>query len=192
MTFRKSVLDEEFDEFGKFGRKVDLTFYSGEYELANCEFKLPGASDLDVKIQNRKNIRLNRAIMESHLEASGLKLNILYFDYQGWNGSMFALFPYGDIYVSKYIESVELPRTKAGLRRFLRGETLELLFKFVYHLRQMAERLREEAEEKIELNARRKHQHLFDNSNSPLQEERRISNNVFLSPTSPSKKSRKK
>ncbi|KAF9160465.1 hypothetical protein BGX21_003077 [Mortierella sp. AD011] len=79
----KSILDEEFDEFGKFGRKIDLTFYSGEYELANCEFKLPDAPEIDVKIQNRKNIRLNRAIMESHLEASGLKLNVLYFDYQG-------------------------------------------------------------------------------------------------------------
>ncbi|KAF9991590.1 hypothetical protein BGZ79_004251, partial [Entomortierella chlamydospora] len=78
----KSILDEEFDEFGKFGRKIDLTFYSGEYELENCEFKLPGAPDIDVKIQNRKNIRLNRAIMESHLEASDLKLNVLYFDYQ--------------------------------------------------------------------------------------------------------------
>ncbi|KAF9995393.1 hypothetical protein BGZ79_010917 [Entomortierella chlamydospora] len=129
--YMRSILDEEFDEFGRFGRKIDLTFYSDEYELANCEFKLPDAPVMDIKIQNRKNIRLNRGIMESHLEASGLKLNVLFFDYQGWNGSMFALFSYGDIYVSKYIESVELPRTKAGLRRFLRGETLELLLKFV-------------------------------------------------------------
>ncbi|KAF9996697.1 hypothetical protein BGZ80_007186, partial [Entomortierella chlamydospora] len=52
----------------------------------------------------------------------------------------------------------------------------------------MAERLQEEAEEKSELDARRKHQYLFDNSNSPPQKERRISNNVFLSPTSPGKK----
>ncbi|KAG0355035.1 hypothetical protein BGZ54_001327 [Gamsiella multidivaricata] len=107
----KSTLDEEFDGFEKFGRKIDLTFYSGEYKLANCELKLPDAPEIDIKIQNRK----------KHTT--------------GWNGSMFALFPYGDIYVSKYIQSVELPRTKAGLRGFLRGETLELLFKFVVRYR---------------------------------------------------------
>ncbi|KAI7824854.1 hypothetical protein BC939DRAFT_136247 [Gamsiella multidivaricata] len=50
----KSTLDEEFDGFEKFGRKIDLTFYSGEYKLANCELKLPDAPEIDIKIQNRK------------------------------------------------------------------------------------------------------------------------------------------
>ncbi|KAF9099641.1 hypothetical protein BGX27_000548 [Mortierella sp. AM989] len=127
----KVILDEEFGQFGKFERKVDLTFYSGKYELSNRGFKIPDAPEMDVKLQNRKNIHLNRAIMESHRESSGLKMEILYFDYQGRNGSMFALFLYQDIFVSKYIQSVELPTTMAGLKRFLRGDALKLLFNYV-------------------------------------------------------------
>ena len=38
-------------------------------ELANLEFKVGEAKDLDIKIQNRKNVRLNRAIMEAQHEA---------------------------------------------------------------------------------------------------------------------------
>ncbi|KAF8980310.1 hypothetical protein BGZ46_004385 [Entomortierella lignicola] len=91
--YMRSILDEEFDEFGRFGRKIDLTFYSGEYELANCELKLPDAPVLDIKIQNRKNIRLNRGIMESHLETSGLKSNVLFFDYQEEGELSSAAFP---------------------------------------------------------------------------------------------------
>ncbi|KAG0008176.1 hypothetical protein BGZ80_003773 [Entomortierella chlamydospora] len=122
------------DDDDNIRHELPNSFYSGDYELANCEFKLPGASDID---------------------------------------------------------SVELPRTKSGLKIFLGGETLELLFTFVDHLRQMLEGLQEEAEEKKELDVRRKHQHNFTSSNSPPQKERRISNNGFLSPTSPGKKLRK-
>ncbi|KAF9164825.1 hypothetical protein BGX20_000811 [Mortierella sp. AD010] len=79
----KAILDEEFDDFGKFGRKVDLIFCADGLELANCEFKIADATDMDVKIQNRKNIRLNRAIMESHKSTCGARMNMLYFEVQG-------------------------------------------------------------------------------------------------------------
>jgi len=53
-------------------------------ELANLEFKVGEAKDLDIKIQNRKNVRLNRAIMEAQHEAcGGNKSSILFLDFQG-------------------------------------------------------------------------------------------------------------
>ncbi|KAF9406855.1 hypothetical protein BGZ76_006246, partial [Entomortierella beljakovae] len=78
----KAILDEEFDDFGKFGRKVDLSFLAYGQELANCEFKTGNTSDLDIELQNRKNIRLNRAIMEGHKSSCDVRLDMLYMDIQ--------------------------------------------------------------------------------------------------------------
>lgn len=148
------MLDEEYDEFGMFGRKVDLIFHAHGQELVNLEFKVAEASQLDIEIQNRKNVRLNRAIMESQHEACEVKSTVLFLDFQGnyrkrkvllnahvflyklfcitigWHGSLFALYPFEDIFVSKYLGSVELPRSQSGLKRFLQGDTLNLLYAF--------------------------------------------------------------
>ncbi|KAF9968593.1 hypothetical protein BGZ73_009219, partial [Actinomortierella ambigua] len=127
----KAVLDEEYDEFGTFGRKVDLLFFHAHgQELANLEFKVAEATQSEIEIQHCKNIRLNRAIMESQCKASGVKSTLLFLDFQGWHGSMFALYPFEDIFVSKYLGSVELPRSEGGLKRFLQGDTLNLLYIF--------------------------------------------------------------
>ncbi|KAF9431489.1 hypothetical protein BGZ76_000240 [Entomortierella beljakovae] len=83
----KAILDEEFDNVRKFGRKDDLIFYADGLKLANCEFKIADATDMNIKIQNRKNIRLNRAIMEGHKSTCGTRMNMLYFDVQGDNRS---------------------------------------------------------------------------------------------------------
>ncbi|KAG0197649.1 hypothetical protein BGX28_008857 [Mortierella sp. GBA30] len=115
------MLDEEYDEFGTFGHKVDLIFHAHGQELANLEFKVAQASQVDIEIQNRKNIWLNRAIMESQYAACEVKSTILFLDFQGWYGSLFALHPFEDIFVAKYLGSVELPRSPSGLRRFLQG-----------------------------------------------------------------------
>ncbi|KAI8598751.1 hypothetical protein EDD21DRAFT_406580 [Dissophora ornata] len=50
----KDILDEEFDDFGTFGRKVDLIFHANGQELTNCEFKVAEATELDIELQNRK------------------------------------------------------------------------------------------------------------------------------------------
>ena len=67
---------------------MDLIFHAHDQELANLEFKVAGASQLDIEIQNRKNIRLNRAIMESQHAAYRVKSTLLFFDFQG-NNRMF-------------------------------------------------------------------------------------------------------
>ncbi|KAF9578377.1 hypothetical protein BGW38_005854, partial [Lunasporangiospora selenospora] len=126
----KAVLDEEYDEVGTFGRKVDLLFHAHGQELANLEFKIAEATQSEIEIQHRKNIRLNRAIMESQHKASGLKSALLFLDFQGWHGGLFALYPFEDVFVSKYLGSVELPRSERGLKRFLQGDTLKLLYIF--------------------------------------------------------------
>lgn len=77
------MLDEEYDEFGVFGLKVDLIFHAHEQELVNLEFEVAKASQLDIEIQIRKNIRLKRAKMESQHEACEVKSMVLFLDFQG-------------------------------------------------------------------------------------------------------------
>ncbi|KAG0247935.1 hypothetical protein BG011_000706 [Mortierella polycephala] len=79
----KALLDEEYNDFGTFGRKVDLLFHAHGQELANLEFKVAEATQLDIETQHLKNIRLNRAIMESQYEASVVKSTVLFLDFQG-------------------------------------------------------------------------------------------------------------
>ncbi|KAK3806734.1 MAG: hypothetical protein J3Q66DRAFT_445300 [Benniella sp.] len=51
---------------GKHGRKVDLIFSGGTYELSNFEFKVDKSNTCkECILQHLKNIRLNRAIMET-------------------------------------------------------------------------------------------------------------------------------
>lgn len=50
---------------GKHGRKVDLMFHRQNLELSNLEFKTIATSDMEMKSQLSKNIRLNRAVMEA-------------------------------------------------------------------------------------------------------------------------------
>ncbi|KAF9087333.1 hypothetical protein BGX27_002956, partial [Mortierella sp. AM989] len=139
----KAILDEEFDDFGRFGRKVDLSFLAYGQELANCEFKTGNTSDLDIELQNRKNIRLNRAIMESHKSSCDVRLDMLYMDIQGWNGSLFSLYRYEDIFVSKYLKTVNLPSSKSGMKKFLSGDDLEVILTFLVHLEKMGHSLKE-------------------------------------------------
>ncbi|KAG0340410.1 hypothetical protein BG004_006418 [Podila humilis] len=182
----KAILDEEYEEFGTFGRKVDLIFHANGQELANLEFKVAEAAEMDIEIQNRKNIRLNRAIMESQSANCDVKSTILFLDFQGWHGSLFALYPFEDIFVSKYLASVELPRSTSGLKRFLQSDTLELLYTFADHLVAVSDKLRVGQEEKQDLLLRKRHRRIFDLLSSPPtppQKERRLSNNVFLTPT---------
>lgn len=77
------MLDEEYDEFGVIGLKVDLIFHAHGQELVNLEFEVVKASQLDIEIQIRKNTRLNRAKMESQHEACEVESMVLFLDFQG-------------------------------------------------------------------------------------------------------------
>lgn len=56
----------EYGEVSEAGRKVDCLFAFESIELSNVEFKLGGALDKEIAIQNRKNIRLDLALQEAH------------------------------------------------------------------------------------------------------------------------------
>ncbi|KAG0199310.1 hypothetical protein BGX31_004349 [Mortierella sp. GBA43] len=75
----KSTAKEDPD----FGRKVDLLFYVDRLELSNVEFKHQKTSNMDVKLQHLKNIRINRAIMEGQHQICGTRSAIVFMDVKG-------------------------------------------------------------------------------------------------------------
>ncbi|KAF9173236.1 hypothetical protein BGX21_005105 [Mortierella sp. AD011] len=77
----QEILNKEFGDHSTYGRKADMLFKS-KTELCNFEFKAEGTSQSEMKIQNRKNIRLNRCILE-HLRQLGVtQPRILFADFQ--------------------------------------------------------------------------------------------------------------
>ena len=56
----------EFGDPSDSGRKADCLFMMGDIELSNIEFKRQGIDETEIRIQNRKNVRLGRCLQESH------------------------------------------------------------------------------------------------------------------------------
>ncbi|KAF9404129.1 hypothetical protein BGZ94_004347 [Podila epigama] len=74
-----------------FGKKCDLLFLSKKLELANFEFKAAGKSTAVLESQRKKNLRLNRSILESLKEAGFEAPAMLYADFDGFSGTIYAL-----------------------------------------------------------------------------------------------------
>lgn len=142
----KSTAKEDPD----FGRKVDLLFYVDRLELGNVEVKHQKTSNMDVKLQHLKNIRINRAIMEGQHQICGTRSAIEFMDVKGWDASLFALYPFGDIYVSKHVNTISLPTTEAGMMTFLSDDdktrSLDYLTAYVDHLNESTESLRKKSD----------------------------------------------
>lgn len=69
-----------------YGRKLDLQCRAEEHELNNSEFKVDGASEQQVEVQYRKNLRVNQAMMLYLKEQIGMPLedsNVLALDVHG-------------------------------------------------------------------------------------------------------------
>lgn len=60
-----------------YGRKLDLQCRAEEHELNNSEFKVDGASEQQVEVQYRKNLRVNQAMMLYLKEQIGMSLEDL-------------------------------------------------------------------------------------------------------------------
>ncbi|KAI8363334.1 hypothetical protein B0O80DRAFT_11415 [Mortierella sp. GBAus27b] len=119
------------------GRKVDLLFFRRNIELGNIEFKCANPRPSEIRRQHSKNIRINRAIMESHFNAYDQRYEMMFMDIQGWVGNVFALYPYkndeedgkvkkDDVSVCKHLHSLVLPRSQMSLREFLADECEDL------------------------------------------------------------------
>ncbi|KAH7042484.1 hypothetical protein BKA57DRAFT_126247 [Linnemannia elongata] len=73
----------EYGEVSEAGRKVDCLFAFESIELSNVEFKLRGALDKEIAIQNRKNIRLGRALQEAHARHGASDVSVFMADVAG-------------------------------------------------------------------------------------------------------------
>ncbi|KAG9068817.1 hypothetical protein KI688_011103 [Linnemannia hyalina] len=68
MLASKAVRQMQSSEFGDpsdCGRKADCLFMFGEIELSNIEFKRDNIDETEIRVQNRKNVRLGRCLQES-------------------------------------------------------------------------------------------------------------------------------
>jgi hypothetical protein len=73
----------EYGDVSDSGRKVDCLFSYHGIELSNIELKTPDITPRDIAIQNRKNVRLARAIQEAHAESGAPGEPILMADVSG-------------------------------------------------------------------------------------------------------------
>jgi hypothetical protein len=79
----KAMLDKNVTGFGAHGRKTDLLFVGGKHELCSCEFKAQSAGSTKFQTQRLKNIRLNRAIVESNFKVLERRRQVIYMDFSG-------------------------------------------------------------------------------------------------------------
>ncbi|KAF9577831.1 hypothetical protein BGW38_006712, partial [Lunasporangiospora selenospora] len=115
------------------GRKVDCIFMYKGIELSNVEFKRSDVGTRDLEIQNRKNIRLARCIQEVHTSLGVEKPYVFMADVYGFVGIFYQVQPMDDISIAgKTTPSlVYLPRTTGGLRAFLKGNSLAIIWNFI-------------------------------------------------------------
>ncbi|ORZ18296.1 hypothetical protein BCR41DRAFT_421543 [Lobosporangium transversale] len=130
----QEILNKEFGDHSTYGRKADMLFKS-KSELCNFEFKAEGTPPSEMLIQNRKNIRLNRCILE-HLRRLGVsRPRIVFADFQGFSGCVFLLQSFKDVYTSKCIDYLSVPRNATELKELLRdGDLIASLLAIMKHL----------------------------------------------------------
>ncbi|KAF9975043.1 hypothetical protein BGZ75_000647 [Mortierella antarctica] len=132
----------EFDDVSESGRKVDLLFMYKGVEISNMEFKRPSATERDLAIQTRKNIRLARCMQEAHASMGVKKPSIMMADITGFVGITYQVRPMGDIMVAgETAAMMHLPRTRGGLEAFLEGSSLASLWNYIDRLEAQGEAL---------------------------------------------------
>ncbi|KAF9898854.1 hypothetical protein EC991_010204 [Linnemannia zychae] len=113
------------------GHKLTLRS-SEELELNNSEFKVDSASEQQVQIQYRKNLRINQAMMLYLREKIGMPLedlDALALDVHGLSAVLFALKYHGDVFVSDLATKhmLRLPDSPTTWKMFFNGKTLGVL-----------------------------------------------------------------
>ncbi|KAG0059077.1 hypothetical protein BGZ89_000718 [Linnemannia elongata] len=182
--WQRLLMQQEYDvDAGSatYGRKLDLQCRAEEHELNNSEFKVDGASEQQVEVQYRKNLRVNQAMMLYLKEQIGMSLedlDVLALDVHGLSAVLFALKYNGDVFISDLATKhmLRLPDSPASWKRFLRGNTLSVLLAYVKHLLDLTERI-EEQELRHEEEAR------TSDRRTPEREPRPLGGFTFLSPS---------
>ncbi|CAO3626604.1 unnamed protein product [Cunninghamella echinulata] len=144
-----SKIDRQMNEFeygstskSIIGRKIDLIFFTdidGEkYELLSAEFKPSNVSDMVKRIQQNKNLRLNKSIMTKLMYDTGDDgICVIGMDVVGLNGFMYSLSKYQDMVVAVKCTKNDmfLPRDEIEFEDFLATDILiPMLFNFKAHL----------------------------------------------------------
>ncbi|KAF9274896.1 hypothetical protein BGZ68_000271 [Mortierella alpina] len=137
--WQRLLMQQEYDvDAGSatYGRKLDLQCRAEEYELNNSEFKVDGASDQQVEVQYRKNLRVNQAMMLYLKEQIGMsleELDVLALDVHGLSAVLFSLKYNGEVFISDLATKhmLRLPDSSASWKLFLRGSTLSVLIAYV-------------------------------------------------------------
>ncbi|KAF8926146.1 hypothetical protein BGZ47_002888 [Haplosporangium gracile] len=137
--WQRLLMQQEYDvEAGSatYGRKLDLQCRAEEHELNNSEFKVDSASEQQVEVQYRKNLRVNQAMMLYLKDQIGLPLedsDVLALDVHGLSAVLLALKYNGHVFVSDLATKhmLRLPDSTASWKQFLRGNTLSVLLAYV-------------------------------------------------------------
>lgn len=126
----------EYGEVSEAGRKVDCLFAFESIELSNVEFKLRGALDKEIAIQNRKNIRLGRALQEAHARHGASDVSVFMADVAGFVGTFYQVCPMGDVHIAGCTTNsvVFLPHTPGSLELFLQSKSLAIICNYIARL----------------------------------------------------------
>ncbi|KAF8924385.1 hypothetical protein BGZ58_001833 [Dissophora ornata] len=138
----------EYGEVSEAGRKVDCLFAFESVELSNVEFKLRGALNKEIAIQNRKNIRLARALQEAHARHGAGDVSVFMADvvvangtvrnrvFSGFVGTFYQVCPMGDVHTAGRTTNsvVFLPHTPGSLELFLQSKSLAIICNYIARL----------------------------------------------------------
>ncbi|KAF8928398.1 hypothetical protein BGZ47_001658 [Haplosporangium gracile] len=126
----------EYGEVSEAGRKVDCLFAFESIGLSNIEFKLRDALDKEIAIQNRKNIRLARALQEAHAKHGAGDVSVLMADVVGFVGTFYQICPMGDVHIPGCTTNSEvfLSHTPGSLELFLQSKRLAIICNYIARL----------------------------------------------------------
>ncbi|KAF9549959.1 hypothetical protein EC957_002019 [Mortierella hygrophila] len=136
MLASKAVRQMQSSEFGDpsdCGRKADCLFMFGEIELSNIEFKRDNIDETEIRVQNRKNVRLGRCLQESQAAYGVEAPSVLMADVAGYTGVVYQVAQMGDVAVAGKATPhiVQLPSTEGGLLEFMTSPSLAILWNFM-------------------------------------------------------------
>ncbi|PHZ16226.1 uncharacterized protein RHIMIDRAFT_265501 [Rhizopus microsporus ATCC 52813] len=151
-----SKIDRQLNEYeykttikGITGRKVDLIFCTAidneVYELFNAEFKTASASQQIIRIQQNKNLRLNKSILSKLIcDTGNHSISTFGVDVVGLVGYMYHLSCFEDVIVAAKSseDDIYLPRDKSELEDFISTDLLfPALFNLKNHIKEMVQDL---------------------------------------------------
>ncbi|KAG0278379.1 hypothetical protein BGZ96_002406 [Linnemannia gamsii] len=187
----RQLQSAEYGDVSESGQKVDMLSMFDGIEVSNVEFKRPGATEQDLAIQNRKNVRLARCIQEAHAALGVTDPSVLMADVAGFVGTIYQVKPLNEIAIAGEIAdtTVSLPQTRATLMAFLADNSLAMMWNYVSRLEAQGQSVSEAKElhdlalEKAKLERAKRGRGQLSPDSPPFMVQKRFQDNVILTPT---------